>query len=274
MSLSESLLSPDEGEPVAVESADGQGLFVFVCEHASLRLPRALGDLGLSAEALTSHIAWDPGALEIARMLSTRFDSPLVSQRFSRLAYDCNRPPESPAAMPETSEIYHIPGNEKLSPEAREKRINGLYQPFHAAVSALLDRRAAAGLPTVVVTVHTFTPVYFGASRSVEIGILHDEDTRLADAMLEGVSQAGKYDVRRNEPYGPADGVTHSLRLHGLPRGLQNVMIEVRNDLVRDAAGQAAVAEYLAALFGNATHGGHKKKPMGMVAAQFTGTRN
>ena len=252
MNAAGSILAPDEGTPFAIEQADASGPFVIICEHASRTLPRAVGDLGLSADALQSHIAWDPGALAVAKLLSARFDSPLIFQRFSRLVYDCNRPPEAPGAMPETSEIYRIPGNEKLSQAERDARTNALYIPFHKAISDIIDGRAARGLPTSIMTMHSFTPVYFGKAREVEIGILHDDDTRLADAMLAAAGPRAPYAVRRNEPYGPADGVTHSLQLHGISRGLANVMIEIRNDLIKDNAGQEVVARYMSELIATA----------------------
>ncbi len=248
----EGVLSPEEGEPFGVELGEGRGPFVIICEHASFTLPQSMGDMGLSEEARRSHIAWDPGALAVARRLSAGFDSPLVFQRFSRLVYDCNRPPESPAAMPAKSEVYAVPANENLGGEARLARTDALYRPFHTAVSRLIDRRTAAGLPTSVLTVHSFTPVYFGVPRAVEVGILHDADSRLADAMLSAASADKRYIVRRNEPYGPADGVTHSLILHGISRGIPNVMIEVRNDLVADQAGQEVMAGYLSELLAQA----------------------
>lgn len=248
------LLTKSEGSPVTVANAEGKGAVVLVCEHASRRLPEQVGSLGLSAEALESHIAWDPGALAVAELLSGALDAPLVYQRFSRLVYDCNRPPEAPGAMPETSEIYDIPGNRGLSDGERERRTRGLYLPFHAALSDLLDARAATGQESVIVTMHSFTPVYMGKARAVEIGILHDEDSRIADAMLAAVEGNTTYDIRRNEPYGPADGVTHTLIKHGLARGLKNVMIEVRNDLIRDEDGQRVMAGLLAELLGKALH--------------------
>jgi predicted N-formylglutamate amidohydrolase len=259
MASSEKLLARDEGEPVAIEFEGGRGPFVFVCEHASHTLPRALGDLGLSAEARMSHIAWDPGALEVARLMAAYFDSPLVYQRFSRLAYDCNRPPESSGAMPEVSEIYQIPGNSGLSLEVKRARTDALYRPFHAAVSGLIDARLSAGLVSTIVTVHSFTPVYHGVRRDVEIGILHDDDSRLADRILAAATAVPRFNVCRNEPYGPSDGVTHSLRLHGLSRGIENVMIEVRNDLLKDKAGQEVVAGYLTGLADEAMAGQTRK---------------
>ena len=247
MLLRSGILTSSEVDSVALENPTARSGIVLVCEHASSALPSSAGDLGLSAEALSSHIAWDPGALAIARRLSETLDGLLVHQRFSRLIYDCNRPPESPAAMPEKSEVYEIPGNRELSPAERYARTAALYIPFHDRVSSEIARLQKEGQRPVVVTVHTFTPVYFGKRRDVEIGILHDIDSRLADAMLDAAS-GGPYRVERNTPYGPEDGVTHTLRLHAIPQGFANVMIEVRNDLVGDAAGMEAISSYLAEL--------------------------
>ncbi|RKE84268.1 N-formylglutamate amidohydrolase [Rhizobium sp. AG855] len=246
------ILTSADGETVAVENANASGAVVLVCEHASSVLPLAAGTLGLTAEALASHIAWDPGALAVARLLSEKLDAVLIHQRFSRLVYDCNRPPESPAAMPEKSEIYEIPGNKDLSVAERYARTAAIYVPFHDRVSAELARRSGEGRPAVLVTVHSFTPVYFGKPRAVEIGILHDADSRLADAMLDGAAKTGRYRVERNSPYGPEDGVTHTLRLHALPAGHANVMIEVRNDLIANSVDQEVMADYLAGLIADA----------------------
>ncbi|MBB3975395.1 putative N-formylglutamate amidohydrolase [Rhizobium azooxidifex] len=243
------ILTDQEGDPVAVENAEGRSRFILVCEHASRRIPEHFGTLGLSIEALESHIAWDPGALAVSRMMAKSLDATLVHQRFSRLVYDCNRPPDSPGAMPATSEIYPVPGNAALTPEARLERARTLYFPFRDRIADLVRRRLADGRAPAIVTVHSFTPVYFGKPRAVEIGILHDSDGRLADAVLAAAAGGGSlFDVRRNEPYGPEDGVTHTLKEHGLANGLLNVMIEIRNDLVRDEAGQGVVADYLTGL--------------------------
>lgn len=251
MEIIQGLLTAEEGSPVAVVNPAATGDVLLICEHASRILPRKLGTLGLSPDALESHIAWDPGALAVSERLSALLDATLVFQRFSRLAYDCNRPPEAPGAMPEVSEVYAIEGNRNLSQPERDARTHALYLPFHKAISDILDQRRAAGRETVIVTMHSFTPVYMGKARSVEIGILHDADSRIADAMLEA-GRGAKHDIRRNEPYGPADGVTHTLIKHGLARGLKNVMIEVRNDLIRDEDGQRVMADLLAALLGKA----------------------
>ncbi|AJC80292.1 N-formylglutamate amidohydrolase protein [Rhizobium etli bv. phaseoli str. IE4803] len=242
------ILSEADGDCVGIERAGGRSPVLLVCEHASNTLPVHFGDLGLPGEALASHIAWDPGALSVARGISQGLDATLVYQRFSRLIYDCNRPPNSPGAMPERSEIYAIPGNKDLTAEERLARTDALYVPFHDAVRGLIRDRRARGQDSVIVTIHSFTPVYHGRDRAVELGILHDEDSHLADRMLTLAAEAPLYRTERNQPYGPEDGVTHTLILHGLSNGLRNVMIEVRNDLIADDVGQGVMADYLKGL--------------------------
>ena len=230
-------------EPVAeVINPHAAGRFVLLCEHASNHIPETLDGLGLDEAAKRSHVAWDPGAAELARAMSDRLDAPLVLARISRLVYDCNRPPHADAAMPARSELYDVPGNANLSEADRKARVCNYYDPFCEVVSDTLDR---AGPDVTLVTIHTFTPVYYHKPRDVEIGILHDSDRRLADLMLASASDHGDHLVRRNEPYSPEDGVTHSLKLHAIRRGLSNVMLEVRNDLVATADDQARMADML-----------------------------
>jgi predicted N-formylglutamate amidohydrolase len=220
-----------EGEESAFVLVNGNGTspYVLVCEHANNLLPKSLGTLGLPVEDLQKHIAWDIGAEGVARLLSKLLDAPLALQRYSRLAYDCNRPPESDSAMPEMSEATVIPGNKNLSAADKMQRVENIYRPFHAGVAHLLDGRACAGKATSMVTIHSFTKTYRGKDRSVELGILFDRDSRIADKLIKGFP---KTDARLNEPYGPKDGVMHTLNLHASPRGLKSVMIEIRNDLI------------------------------------------
>lgn len=241
-SSSSSLLAEDERPAAHVLNPGGGGGVVLVCEHASRFIPAALNGLGLDAEARESHAAWDIGALDLARALSRELDAPLVASRISRLVYDCNRPPDAPDAMPARSERFAVPGNMGLTPADRVARVREVYEPFSALLSETLDRCATA---PVLVTVHSFTPVYLGRRREVQIGILHDSDSRLADAMLAGAARHTRLRVGRNAPYGPEDGVTWTLRRHGLERGLLNVMIELRNDLLGSAAACGEMATML-----------------------------
>jgi predicted N-formylglutamate amidohydrolase len=228
-------------EPLVV-NRDGISPVIVVCEHASRFIPSELNSLGLDAEGAKSHIAWDPGAMAIAEGISRRLDAVLVASQVSRLVYDCNRPPGAEGAVPERSEFVDIPGNQNLGQAGRDIRIAQVYEPFRANLAAII---AAANGPAIIVTIHSFTPIYNGKARDVELGILHDTDARLADAMLMNTHRHTLLDVRRNEPYGPEDGVTHTLHENAVRAGLHNVMIEIRNDLITTPREQDAMAATL-----------------------------
>jgi predicted N-formylglutamate amidohydrolase len=248
MRFSPSRSDNDFGPAVAVSNPGGRAPIVLVCEHASRTIPPALDGLGLGPVAAQSHVAWDIGALDLARGLSERLDAPLVAGRLSRLVYDCNRPPEAHDAIPARSEVFEIPGNQDLPQAERARRTALVYEPFHDALATLL---AARTRPTVLVTVHSFTPVYNGTPRDVELGLLHGDDDRLARSMLVHTGQTG-WLCALNAPYGPQDGVLHTLDRHAAPQGMLNVMIELRNDLIRDQQGVGAAAVRLSALLGTA----------------------
>lgn len=231
-----------EEEAVDIVNPSGASPYVLVCEHASNRLPKSLAGLGLPAEALNMHIAYDIGAEGVSRLLSRLLDAPLVLQRYSRLVYDCNRPPEAESAMPEVSESTAIPGNRNLCAESKLARLKEIYWPFHQAVADVLDARAVAGRKAILLTLHSFTRVYKGKERAVELGVLCDRDASIAGKLVKAFPNV---DVRLNEPYGPKDGVLHTINLHAAPRGLKSAMIEIRNDLITNERGQMEWAQRL-----------------------------
>jgi len=218
---------------------------LLVCEHASNFIPSEYKALGLSDDDQASHIAWDPGALGLSHHLADMLDARLVHSNVSRLIYDCNRPPEALDAMPASSEGRAIPGNQVIDEDERARRVARFYDPFKSLLSDVL---ASMSDKPVLVTIHSFTPIYHGRSRDVEFGILHDSDQRLADLMLEHASRYTTLKVMRNEPYGPQHGVTHTLRQHGLENGYLNVMLEFSNALLHTDIAQKEIAEMIAAL--------------------------
>lgn len=242
------LIAADEGPTVEVVNPEGQGDIVLICEHAGNLVPRSLNSLGLDRNTLESHVAWDPGAAPVAMAMAEMLNAPLILQRFSRLVYDCNRPPDAESAMPARSELFDIPGNTGLTDQARMDRTSALYRPFRKAVAAVLDRKIGLGQTPAVVTIHSFTPVFHGQRRSVELGLLHDVDTGLADAMLDASKGWKDLEIRRNQPYGPKDGVTHTLQVDAIARSLKNVMIEIRNDLIAMPSDRSAMATRLVRL--------------------------
>jgi predicted N-formylglutamate amidohydrolase len=235
-----------EKEATIIVNETGASPILLVCEHAGRVIPKSLDCLGLPDSELERHIAYDIGAGPVARGIAERLDAPLVLQRYSRLVYDCNRPPQSPGAIPEMSELTKIPGNLGLTEAQREARINAIYRPFLSNVDRLIERRLAAGRPVIFVTIHSFTPVFKGIMRMMHVGLLFDQDRRFTVVVGSLLKTDGLFDVRYNEPYGPADGVCHTLNVHAGARGLPYSMIEIRNDLIKSESGQIEWADRLA----------------------------
>jgi predicted N-formylglutamate amidohydrolase len=236
---------PDLWQPV-IERPEAADDVIFVCEHASNHIPDRWGNLGLSEAQRQAHIAWDPGALGLARGLAARLDATLIHAPVSRLVYDCNRGPDMPGAMPARSEVHDIPGNAHITPDERLARTEAVYLPWAAGLHGLIARRIALGRRPAIITIHSFTPVFHGRPRAVEFGIIHDADALLALAILDAAQRRSQLRSELNAPYSAADDVTHTLRLHATPYGLPNAMLEIRNDLIATPAAQEAMAEALA----------------------------
>jgi len=230
-----------------IVNPDGKGPFVLLCCHASNHIPAALDGLGLPAAELVRHIAWDPGALGISRLLSAALDAPVIHPTTSRLVIDCNRADSAADLIPARSELTDIPGNAELTEAGRADRIAGVHTPYHAAIDRVLAARDQAGLTSVLVAVHSFTPVYKGVARPWAIGILSDRDRRLADPLLAELAGEPALVIGDNEPYAPKDGVYYTLDRHGTVKGRATVMLEIRQDLLGDALGEKAWADRLAA---------------------------
>jgi predicted N-formylglutamate amidohydrolase len=239
-----SLLRSDEPAPVELVNADGLSSAVLVCDHASNRVPQGLGGLGLGAVQLADHIGWDPGAADVARRLSAELDAPLVLSGYSRLVIDCNRSPGHAESIAEQSAGVPVPGNCGLSPLEREIRLSVLFLPYHGAIGRLLDDRAHR--PTLLLSIHSFTPVLNGRWRPWHIGVSHGRDRRLAALMLGALAGSGDFTVGDNEPYPIEDDIDYTIPVHGDGRGLPGVMIEIRQDGIRTADGIAAWAARLA----------------------------
>lgn len=237
-------------DAVRVTNPGGKSPFVIVCEHASNFIPASFGTLGLDPAELSRHIAWDPGALPVAATLAETLDAALVESCVSRLVIDCNRPLDAPDLVPERSESTDVPGNRGLDAAARAARVAASHAPFHAALGDLVAARLLAGVPTWLVTIHTFTPVYHGVPRPWHVGILHDDDARLAMPIIAALRAEQGLVVGVNQPYAPRDRVYYTLERHARAHGLACAMVEIRNDVVRDAAGQRQWADRFAAILG------------------------
>lgn len=222
----------------------GASPFVIVCDHASNFVPPEYGALGLDPAELTRHIAWDPGALPVARRMADMLDATLVESCISRLVIDCNRPLDAPDLIWEVSETTEVPGNRNLGAAERAQRVALAHRPYHDLIDAVVAERLKAGRVTVLVSMHSFTPVYKSVPRPWHIGIIHDDDTRLAAPMIAALKNTDAV-VGVNEPYSPADRVYYTLERHARSHGLPCVMIEIRNDEIANEKGQALWGERL-----------------------------
>ena len=242
------LLDPDE-TAFEVVNIDGRGVAVLTCDHASNRFPRRLGSFGLDAAAIASHIAWDPGAAWVARRLSRLLDAPLVLSNFSRLVIDCNRPVESPTSAPAESAGVRIPGNERLSDVRAATRRAALFDPYHAAIRAVLDARRYAGRPTALLAIHSFTPDYPHQIRPWTIGVSYNRDRRLAALLLDALAEDTTLIVGDNKPYSVDDESDYTIPVHGERRGIPHALIEIRQDGLATEAAAAIWADRLARAF-------------------------
>jgi len=242
--LTESLVSSETA--ARVENAGGKSEVVLICEHAGQQLPDFVGSLGVDEEVMSTHIAWDLGAAALARLLSAELDATLILQRYSRLVYDCNRSFEARDAIVERSDDVVIPGNTGITNTQRQQRYDNVYLPFCQAINELVQSRVTADRKPVIVTLHSFTPLYKGQQRTLDLGVIHDDDARFADSLLSLTEQQQLYRAARNEPYSAKDGTTHTLITHGVKNRLLNVMFEIRNDLISDLDSQQLWSQRLA----------------------------
>jgi predicted N-formylglutamate amidohydrolase len=243
------LLSEGEVAPFEVERRDGPSPFFIICDHAGRLIPRSLGTLGLPADQLERHIAWDIGAAGVARRLGVLLGAHTVWQRYSRLVIDCNRPLDASDSIAPRSERAVIPGNQNVAPAAAEERARAIFHPYHDEIRASLDRRQAQGRLTVLVATHSFTPVFLEVPRPWHVGVLYNRDSRVAIPLLQALRGEGDLVVGDNQPYAVDDLTDYSVVNHGERRGIPHVEIEIRQDLVANEQGQEAWAQRLARIF-------------------------
>ena len=244
------LLTEADVPPVHEYNASGESPFLFTCDHYGRLIPAPLGDLGLPESELVRHIGWDIGIAGVAERLSKCLDVHLIAQRYSRLVIDCNRPPDVPSSIPRLSEATTIPGNDGLSREDAETRRREIFDPYHRRINDVIERRLRDKRPTILVSLHSFTPVYAGVARPWHIGTLHRRDKILPPLLLRALRAEGDLVVGDNEPYAVNDETDYTIPIHAEARGLINTGIEIRQDLIADESGQQQWAERLARILG------------------------
>ncbi len=218
---------------------------LMICDHAVNALPPGYGTLGLPAEEFQRHIAYDVGAFGVAKRLSKALRAPAISARFSRLLVDVNRGLDDPTLIMRISDGAVVPGNLRVDKAEREKRVQLYYEPYHQAIDSLIEEGVAAGVPPVLLSIHSFTESWKGLRRPWDAAVLWDRDYRFSVPLLEALRTDRNILVGENEPY---DGriAGDCMWQHGTRRGLAHTIVEVRQDLVREPEGQALWAKRVA----------------------------
>ena len=242
------LLAADEPPPVTVQNAGGRSPLLLVADHAGVASPRGLGRLDIAVSEWRRHIAWDIGIAGLACMLSDALDATLIRQNYSRLVIDCNRPLDAASSIPEISELTPIPGNTGLSDADKAARAQAIFRPYHAHIEAEIERRRQAGRSTALIALHSFTPQFKGVARPWHVALLSNRDRRLADRLLDLLSQERGLVVGDNQPYFVSDATDYTIPVHGERHGLPHALIEIRQDLIAEDNGQQQWAERLARL--------------------------
>jgi predicted N-formylglutamate amidohydrolase len=232
------MLAPDEPDACVLVNAAARAPILLVCDHASRRIPRALGDLGLDEAERSRHIAWDIGAADVTHHLAARLGAPAVLANYSRLVIDCNRHPHDPTLIPESSDGTVVAGNRGLGAADRNVRIDLIHRPYHRAIADLLDRMATRGSTPAVLSIHSCTPqLRNGPQRPWHIGICWEHDRRLAAPVLAALRARTDLVVGDNEPYALTSDEDYTLPVHAARRGLAHLLVEFRQDLVDTPAG-------------------------------------
>jgi predicted N-formylglutamate amidohydrolase len=241
---SATLLTADEPMAFSVINPAGSSVFVLACDHASLRIPQRLGTLALSEYEQRSHIAWDIGAAAVAQKLAAELDATLILQNYSRLVIDCNRPLTAVDSIRSRGESGDIAGNQHLSVAHVRSRQSEVFEPYHAALCSILEQRKRMERPTVLIAVHSCTPVMEGIARPWHIGVMY-RNKAFASALMCVLRADAEIMVGDNLPYAIEDGVDYTLPTHGEVGGIAHAGLEIRQDLIDTPAGQAAWAARL-----------------------------
>jgi len=254
--MTEPVLCPADRAPVTLIGPPlAPGPLVFLGDHAGALIPQALGTLGVGEADRRRHIALDIGVGQLGRLLAEHFSTTFVSQTYSRLVVDCNRAPFSPGAMPEVSDGTAIPGNADMTDAARAARVSAIHEPYHRAIATLLDERRKAGLPTILVALHSFTPVFGAERRPWHAGVIHGgPGSDYGRRVLAGLQRVPGLVVGDNQPYA-FDDTDYTIPRHAFPHALQWLEIEIRQDLLATGDQVAKVARWLASVLEDAIAG-------------------
>jgi predicted N-formylglutamate amidohydrolase len=237
-------LSAGEPGPFQVLNPLAEIPVLLVCDHASCRFPKSLGDMGLDPFARRCHLAVDIGAGPLTERLAESLGVTAVLAQYSRLAMDCNRQLMDPGAYLEYGDGILVPGNRNLHQAEKDLRASTLYWPYHDALDKQVQRLSKLGPLPAFIAIHSFTPVMNGEARPWEMGVLWDTDMSLRNMFLEDFRAAG-YFVGDNEPYSGKAPQDFTIDHHAEEIGLPHLGIEIRQDLIDDDEGVQKIARLM-----------------------------
>lgn len=243
------LIGPGDPPPFSIYNPDGTAPVLLVCDHASREFPAAMHQLGLADWVLDKHVACDIGAGMVTKHLADHLNAPAVLAGYSRLIVDLNRQLHHESAFIKVSDGIGIPGNLDIGDEEREQRIQSFFNPYHDAISGLLDDFKNREIVPAFLSIHTCTPVFNNVVRHCQIGVMWDSDPRIPTPLMAKLNEVPDLNVGDNEPYSGRHPNDYTIDFHAEGLGLPNVGIEVRQDLVNSPEGAARWAGVLGDAF-------------------------
>lgn len=233
----------NEIPPFEVINANGSSALLIACDHADNLIPDSLSGLGMKPAYLEQHIAYDIGARQVAMRLADFFDAPLLLARYSRLVVDLNRHLHDPSLIAECSDGIDIPGNLNLTNEMQARRINNYFHPYHNQYQVMVNNLVAKHNRPIILALHSFTPVMNGVHRPWEMGVLWNHDEVLAKQLIASLSKVTRFNIGDNKPYHATDPQGYAQTIHSHERGVELVLLEIRQDLIADSDGQIKISD-------------------------------
>ena len=237
------MLETDDIPPYEILNPEGPAPLLIACDHAQNRIPESLNGLGVDPAYLEHHIAYDIGARQVSLQLSEMFDAPLILGNYSRLVVDLNRHLDDPTLLVEVSDGIEVPGNQGLTPAMREQRIRDYFHPYHDQYASLVSELNSRHQNPIILAVHSFTPTFNGQLRPWDFGVLWDKSEQLALQLIDNLSHGAHYLIGNNQPYHANEPRGYAQDAHGHERGVEFALLEIRQDLITDIAGQRKISE-------------------------------
>lgn len=244
LSKMQTLLTDHDPAAYWVENRSGPSPVVITCDHASNKVPSALNGLGLDQSVLDRHVGYDIGTIAVATALAKKLNAPAIFSGYSRLVMDLNRPVDDFTSIRAISDGEFIPANRYLNDAEKQVRHVELFKPYHDQVAEIIEEKIDGEKYPILISVHSCTDIMNDIKRPWHVGVLTNHDRRVGEALIAVLEERfPDMCVGDNKPYSGWDPYGFTLENHAVPRGLPNVLLEIRQDLIKDAEGESIWAE-------------------------------